>query len=353
MDYIDIEGYKSIKKAHVELSEINILIGANGSGKSNFLSFFEFLDRIYNQNLVEYTALRGGMDKILHKGRKETQKLSFHLEFRNECNGYSVTLVAGDETFVVTKEELIFEGKPWDIAKSRKEAAIKYDPAYRGKYVLRDLSRLRKYHFHDTSRNSPFTKYSSIETDTNYFYQDGSNTAAFLYSIREKNPLVYKRILSIIQSVAPFISDFYLEPNSSGLIQLLWKNKNDDLLLGPNDFSDGTLRFIALTILFQQPNLPDTIIIDEPELGLHPFAIAKLSGLMKSAAAKGCQIISATQSSDLINYFQPQNILTVNNINGESFFERLNADKLQRWLDDYMSIGDLWKQNIILNGQPK
>ena len=148
-----------------------------------------------------------------------------------------------------------------------------------------------------------------------------------------------------------FDSQAHATPNSENLVRLQWTDKFSDVIFGATDFSDGTLRFIALTVLFLQPSLPDTIIIDEPELGLHPAAIAKLAGMIKSVSAKKCQVIIATQSTDLISYFLPEDIITVDQVDGASVFERLNNESLQKWLDDY-TIDDLWKRNIITGGQP-
>jgi len=154
-----------------------------------------------------------------------------------------------------------------------------------------------------------------------------------------------------IKSIAPYFSDFYYQPNQEKQIRLQWTDRYSDVVFGVTDLSDGTLRFIALTVLFMQPKLPSIIIIDEPELGLHPTAIAKLAGMIKSASLKGCQIIIATQSTDLISHFSPEDIITVDQIDGESKFKRLNSDDLKQWLEDY-TIDDLWKRNIITTGQP-
>ncbi len=352
MDYIEIKGYKSIKEAKVEIAPINILIGANGSGKSNFISFFDFLNKLYNRNLAEYIALKGGEDKILFRGRKITDTLSFHIEFKNEKNGYSAELKAGDDGFVFIKENLIFQNNEWDIGNLEKEARIKNSPIFRAPYILQYLNGLRKYHFHDTGSNSPFTKYSNTETDINYFYNDGMNIAAFMYNIHETNKIVYNRIINNIQSIAPYFSDFYFAPNSENNLKLQWRDKFSDVIYGVNDLSDGTLRFIALSILFLQPHLPDTIIIDEPELGLHPFAIAKLSGMIKSASKKSTQVIVATQSADLISHFEPEDIITVDQIDGQTQFKRQSKENLQIWLDNYYTIDDLWKRDMLEGGQP-
>ena len=360
MDYIEIEGYKSINSERIDLKPINILIGANGSGKSNFISFFDFLNRLCNRNLNHYIALSGGSDKILHKGQKTTNKISFKVEFPKDRNGYSVKgwngysakLESGVDGFVFLEERLIFksdEGK--EINYSDREARITITDNYRAKYVINYLNGLRKYHFHDSSSNSPFTRLSSIKTDIYYLYNDGSNLAAFLYEIRKSNTIVYNLIVKTIQSIAPYFLDFYFEANSSDLVRLLWIDKYSDITYGATNLSDGTIRFIALTVLFMQPKLPNTIIIDEPELGLHPSAIAKLAGMIKSAAARGCQVIIATQSTDLLSHFAPEDILTVDQVDGESKFKRLSNNELRKWLEDY-TIDDLWKRNIITTGQP-
>ena len=351
MDYIEINGYKSIEKARVDLAPINILIGANGSGKSNFISFFDFLNRLYNRKLNEYIALNGGENKILHKGKKNTDTIAFKMEFDNGQNGYSARLQSGTDGFVFLSENLIYRGNPKDISRSGSEAQIKVTDNYRAKYVIRYLNGFRKYHFHDTSSNSPFTQYSHIENDVYYFYEDGMNLAAFMYHIHDTNKIVYNRIIKNIQSIAPYFSDFYFAPNKENNIRLQWTDKYSDVIFGANDLSDGTLRFIALSVLFLQPKLPDTIIIDEPELGLHPAAIAKLAGMIKSVSARDCQVIVATQSTDLISHFLPEDIITVDQIDGKTEFNRLKSDNLHQWLEDY-TIDDLWKRNIITGGQP-
>lgn len=352
MDFIEIEGYKSINSANVDLKPINILIGANGSGKSNFISFFDFLNRLYNRNLNDYIALTGGSDKILYKGKKVTNEISFKVEFGDGKNGYSATLKSGVDGFIFIDERLIYKSdRGKDISRSAPEARIKITDNFRAKYVIRFLNGFRKYHFHDTSSNSPFSKYSSIDTDIYYLYSDGSNLAAFLFEINSSNKIVYNLIIKTIQAIAPYFLDFYFEPNKKGMVRLLWNDKFSEITYGADSLSDGTIRFIALTVLFMQPNLPDTIIIDEPELGLHPNAISKLAGMIKSVAAKGSQVILATQSTDLISHFSPQDILTVDQVNGETKFKRLSDDELGQWLEDY-TIDDLWKRNIITSGQP-
>ena len=354
MEKIEIKGFKSIKQLSLPLLPINIFIGANGSGKSNLLSFFDFLKQIYNKNLQEYVALKG-IDTFLHKGDKITEEISTHLFFKGS-NGYSFTLKKGDTGLIFTKEGLWYGKNPYisnptNIASYGNESSLQYNQMPRAKYVREYLDQLVKYHFHDTGENSPFNKESNVENDKFYLYEKGNNLASFLFHISNESRIIYNFIIKTIQSIAPYFSDFFLQPEQNGNIKLRWKSKHSSTVYGVNNLSDGTIRFIALTTLFLQPNLPETIIIDEPELGLHPTAIAKLAGLIKSAAAKNSQVIIATQSTDLISHFEPEDIITVDQTNGESIFERLSSESLKIWLEDY-TIDDLWKRSIIASGQP-
>lgn len=354
MENIELKGYKSFKDMNLQLRKINILIGANGAGKSNFLSFFEFLNAAYERRLKEFVALAGGTDRFLFEGSKVTSHIEAKMRFGS--NSYSLDLVEGTDKFVFAHEKLgysnYYTSNTLDINNFGDESALKfYNGLKRGDYIKGYVSGIKKYHFHDTGKQSPFTKSSNVDNDGNYLYSKGENLAAFLYNIREKAPKSYKRIIRVIQSVAPYFNDFYLVPNTNGLVRLQWKDKFSDMTYGPTDLSDGTIRFVALATLFLQPELPEVIIIDEPELGLHPFAIEKLSGLIHYAEQMGKQVIIATQSAQLISFFEPEDVVTVNQVDGETMMRRLDNDELTLWLVDY-SLGDMWQQNLFKGGQP-
>jgi predicted ATPase len=354
MDYIEIKGYKSIKDTRIKLRPINILIGANGAGKSNLLSFFEFLNNLYERKLKEYVALNGGVEKMLHKGKEESIELFAKMGFNQ--NHYSFNLKKGETHFVFSTEGLWYNNNPnyknpVEINNFGSESELKFNTLPRAGFIREYMDSLKKYHFHDTGKNSPFNLPSNINQDSFMLYHDGRNLAALLFRIREERPKTYRRIILAIQRIAPYFNDFHLAPDDDGAIRLYWLDKHSSFVYGVNDLSDGTIRFIALSVLFMQPELPKTIIIDEPELGLHPWAISILSGMIQGASNDKCQVILATQSIDLMNYFTPEDILTVDQIEGETLFTRLDVEKLSLWLEDY-SIGDLWKRNIINSGQP-
>ena len=185
--------------------------------------------------------------------------------------------------------------------------------------------------------------------DNDFLRHDASNLAAFLYRLQQTEPQSFKLIEGVVRSIVPYFKCFKLRENPNGMIFMEWEEKDSDAYLDANSFSDGTLRFIALATLLLQPNLPKTIIIDEPELGLHPTAINKLAALVRRAA-KEKQIILATQSVNLVNCFEPEDILVVDRADNQTVFNRLDSKELSDWLSEY-SIGDIWEKNII-GGQP-
>lgn len=351
LNRVIIKGYKSIQHVDLELKPINILIGSNGVGKTNFISFLKLINIIYEQRLHNYT-MQNNAEKLFHYGLKQTKELKGYLQFGD--NAYGVTLQARDDGSLFIAEENSYYRKScysYSIT-NRGESYIKDSDTFRDKWLRDYLQSYKIYHFHDTSKGAPLRSNSNIN-DNRFLKTDGSNLPAFLYMLQQKYPKALKRIEQTIRSVMPYFENFSLAPSvlNEELINLQWNDiESDSKYFDANDFSDGSVRFIAIATLLLQPILPKVIIIDEPELGLHPTAIVKLSGMIKSAAARGCQIIISTQSVNLINNFEVDDIITVDRKGKQSSFNRLNNDTLKNWLEDY-SLGELWTKSII-NGQP-
>ncbi|MBR4898740.1 MAG: AAA family ATPase [Prevotella sp.] len=346
LDRIIIDGYKSIKRIDLMLRPINILIGSNGVGKTNFISFFRLVNNIYEQRLQNYT-MQNRAESLLHYGLKHTKEIRGFMQFSD--NDYSFSLQPRDNgSMFLSEEKSNFQGGEYAIS-NEPESHIK-DSSIIG--YNRNLDSFRIYHFHDTSVGSPLRGDADVN-DNRMLKTDGANLPAFLYLMQQQHPKTMKRIEMTIRSVMPYFERFDLQPLPFGdKINLTWNDVNaPDKYFSANDLSDGSIRFMALATLLMQPILPKVIIIDEPELGLHPVAITKLSGLIKSAAARGCQIIISTQSVNLISNFEAEDIITVDRQNGQSVFNRLDSKELEKWLNDY-TLGDLWTKSII-NGQPR
>lgn len=365
IEQINIKGYKSIKELSLPLQQINIFIGANGAGKSNFISFFKLVNAIYNQQLQSF-VMEEGADSLLYFGRKTTEELSFELIFDAEKigyqNAYRVQLRSRKQGGLYIYKERSGYKRPDEynfdyidkINLQETEIATSTQP--RDEYLKRYLSHLQVFHFHDTSATSKLRGSCRLH-DNQYLKPDGRNLPAILYKIEQQYPKIFKRIERVIQSVAPYIDKLVLAPkilSREEYIELEWIDKGDlNGTFSTFQLSDGTLRFIALATLLLQPQPPKVIVIDEPELGLHPFAIGKLAAMIQTAAGYETQVLVATQSANLISHFRPENIITVDKDPQEkqSVFHRLEAEQLGKWIEDY-SLGNLWERSIITGGQP-
>jgi predicted ATPase len=323
---ITIEGFKSIRSIKdFSLRPINLLIGANGSGKSNFLEAFVFLGEALSGTLDAYVTYHGGANKLLYFGSKITQKIQIHTR---SLNGFIY-----NADFSYTVNDGLSGG------------------ASSGGFVSSGPS-FNRFRFHDTGDNSPFKRTNDLNNNRS-LYRLGGNLAAFLYRLKQQHRDSYELIRRTVQQVAPFFDDFQLEPLAlnPNTIKLEWRHVGTDDYFDASSFSDGTLRFIALATLFLQPVelRPSVILVDEPELGLHPYAIELLASLIKQAS-KETQVIAATQSSLLLDQFDPEDVLVANRVDGATKIERLKAEPLAEWLKEY-SLGQLWEKGE-LAGRP-
>jgi len=164
-------------------------------------------------------------------------------------------------------------------------------------------------------------------------------------------PAAFRSIEDAIRMVAPFFGRFNLHSDrlNPTKIRLEWQEKGSDTYFDAHAFSDGTLRVISLATLLLQPELPTIVLIDEPELGLHPYAITVLAGLLRAASTR-TQLLVSTQSVTLVNQLSPEEIVVVDRKDGESTFRRLREEEIAGWIDDY-SLGELWEKNV-LGGRP-
>ncbi len=344
---IVLRGFKSIQDCDLELNEINVLIGPNGAGKSNFIGFFKLVQQILEGNLQRYVGIQGGPDALLHFGRKKTEQLSAELFFG--AHAYVFNLIPTQDNRLMFDKESFFFNQMMKINYSGHfESACKDDETIQNGFLMPIMKSWRVYHFHDTGETALVKTPHSI-SDNAYLRPDGRNLAAFLYRLQKYFPEAYKRIVRLIQFIAPFFGDFYLQPHIDNpeIIELQWTEKGEDKPFKAHQLSDGSLRFICLATLLNQPEefQPEMILIDEPELGLHPRAIGFLASMLRSAS-KQRQIIVSTQSVTLVNEFSINDLIVVDREKGLTVFRRHNEADFVDWLTEY-SVGDLWEKNVL------
>ena len=366
---LTIKGYKSIRNLEdFKLRNINILIGPNGGGKSNFVSFFELIRAVADSQMQVYIGENGGANFLLHFGVQKTQELKVSFEFNEGVNWDFILSLTKTNDLVFREESIKCDGSFC----SREDARYVGDGNSNGKSIIdgflfsvnqqtkgslgESIECIRVtivnwgiYHFHNTG-DYALVKYPYSKRDYEYLRSDARNLAAFLLRIKKKHQRKYTSIREVIQLAAPFFDDFLLrEEEDKDDVLLEWRQTNSDYPFHPSQISDGTLRFICLAVVLLQPNPPSTILLDEPELGLHPYALTLLAGLIQKAS-KRTQVIVSTESAALIDHFEPEDIVVVERQKGESTFNRLNKADLKVWLDDY-SLGELWQKNVF-GGRP-
>lgn len=363
IDTITVCGFKSIRElTDFPLHNLNIIVGANGAGKSNFIQLFRLVRNMLLKNLQAYTAEHGGASSFLFNGPKTTERIQAGFRFGD--NSYRFSLVPTvDDKFAISEERRYRESSWYGFSNSLPESRL-YDDRNEsssffpgsfgpGHYVHAAVAKWMIYHFHDTGDSAPMLRYEIVE-DSEYLRENASNIAPFLLRLRDGSPLEqrsYSKIKDTIRLVMPFFDDFRLSPEAFGpamKVKLSWKQKGTDYPFQPYHLSDGSIRFICLATALLQPDPPSTIVIDEPELGLHPQAISILAELIYLASRR-TQVIVATQSPLLLNHFSVEDIVVASRQSGATTLVRLKEEDFSAWLDEF-STGDLWMRNVIAGG---
>ena len=359
-----IRGYKSIafdKPVTLKLGDVSILLGANGAGKSNIISFFRMLGYMMSKSFGIYVEKSGTANSLLHYGSKITPVMSGTFEFTDDksVDSYHFSLSnAAPDRLIITEESIKWhrktENKPYEVLlePNFKESALADSKESVAKSIYWMLAYCKVYQFHDSSAEGPLRQSCPVET-ANYLQSHGNNLPSFLLFLRNNYKESYKRIVDYVRDVVPQFQDFYLEPVNN-FVSLRWiDNSATDYRFNAYQFSDGSIRFIALATLLLQPEqtMPNVIILDEPELGLHPYAITQLAEMIKDASIHA-QVIIATQSKDLVDHFDIDNISVVemDEKSQSTTVNHLNEEDYKLWLEHY-TVSELWDKNII-GGRP-
>lgn len=357
LDKLTIKGFKSIKALlDFELKHLNVLIGANGAGKSNFIEFFRMISAMMKSDgLKEFIA--GNADTYLFGGPKQTPHIEVKMCFGQ--NGYDFELAPTEDGFLLINNE---QRHYFPYDSTRNLGSGNFNPGLlkdkhgsgmntehnASWYTYNAIISWKIYHFHDTSKEAGMRRYSD-QAHGEKLFMDGANIAPFLLGVKKSHIDSYNEIINATRLVIPFFDDFILEPNDNEKLRLNWRQKGlKDYPMRPTLLSDGSIRFVCLAAALLQPDPPSTIIIDEPELGLHPEALAILAELVEDAS-KRTQVIISTQSPALIDHFGIEDVITVSRKNSASTFKRLDEKDFNVWLEEY-SVGELWTKSVIPGG---
>jgi len=374
IERIHIRGFRSLADVDFKPEPgANLLIGANGSGKSNLMRLFEMLSwMLISRRLEKFIAIQGGADDQLHGGSSTTERMKAEIAIRTDAgrndyrfvltHGHPDTLLFAEESFRFNHGNMHSEADWQHLGSGHREARIveaarSYEAAkslgvYQDTtartitYLLRNCS---AYQFHNTSATSNLKKRWDVEEHES-MRADGGNLPAILHRLEQEDLPRYERICRYIQRVLPSFDGFRID-EQYGKVALRWQSKYADKTYGAHLTSDGSLRFFALITLLNLPAemLPDVLLLDEPELGLHPAAITLVGGMIR-ALAESRQIIVATQSPLLVDAFELDEVFVLEIQEGRTEIQRPPATELQTWLEDF-SVGELWQKNL-LGGRP-
>ena len=367
LEHIRIKGFRSLADIEIrDLSRTSVMIGANGSGKSNLIRFFEMLSwMLKSRRLAEFITLQGGADDQLTCGSTVTPRMEATLTIGTDAgrNEYTFALVHAHpdrlmfvhEAFRFTRETIDREPEWVSLDSGHTEAQILETAQSNGpgtqtaRVIVALLRSCAVYQFHDTSNVSRFKK--RCEADDNaQLRSHGGNLAAVLLRLEREDIRRYEMICYHIGRILPVFDRFEID-ETDGTALLRWKAKGTDKTFGAHLTSDGSLRLFALVTLLNLPSdmLPDIVLLDEPELGLHPAAIGLISGMIKQRRLD-CQFVVATQSPRFVDSFGLDEIIVLELRDGRTEFRRLDSHEFQRWIDEF-SPGQLWEKNV-LGGRP-
>lgn len=305
-------------------------------------------------SLQRFVAEAGGAASLLHYGPKRTPALGVELEFvqgqHRDRYGARLGFAAGDKLMYL--DEFVEHQQSGQPALHRETLgsghweSLLRDAKFQSETTKRVndwMSQLTFFHFHDTSMTSALRTHARAEDDQS-LRSDGSNLAAFLgrleRSTLEAEQKAWFRINQLTRRIAPSVKQLCPTNAHNGVsaVRLDWIDDQDQRF-GCHQLSDGTLRAIALITALAQPteSLPRFISIDEPELGLHPAAIRLLAELARSVS-RHTQIMFATQSTDFLDHFEPEEVVVTERDAGRTSLRRLDAEDLAGWLEDSKSL---------------
>jgi predicted ATPase len=359
---IRLSGYKSIRDLNLRIDRINVLIGANGAGKSNLLSWFHLLRRFSMGEAELAIEQEGGPQTILHSAEAIEKSIHFGLEFEADETYIGTLMPTADGRLIFSDEYFVADMESISATERKSESSLlagkgylhtttpgmdistNPDPVATLKLLNATFEKFRVYHLNNTGTDAPIRQ-KSVSNDNLAMRDHGENLGAMLARFdrwhRDRLPLLEHTISRVVPGFQKFL--FRRDKGERQVVEFFQRGNERPFSLW--QLSDGALRFVALATILLEPELTGTLIIDEPELGLHPNALGLLAGLIRSASSRA-QIIVATQSPTFLNHFSPENIIVVEQRDGQSLYRRLDTDALTSWLEDY-SLSDLWDMNVL------
>lgn len=362
---LHIKGFRSLADVRIaKLPNPAVLLGANGSGKSNLLRFFEMVTSMLQQpGLGHFVQFHGGADDQLFQGTVATSRIDASVGLLAEAaqHEYRFSLeYAHPDRLLFADEALGFgqaENMVWHrFGGGHDEAKLPYAKTETDGACEIAARRFKGFfehcvvhQFHDTSATSRLKVRWDAEESFRLLPHGGNLPSVLLYLSRHDKER-FDAICYYVSRILPGFRRFEIE-EAHGKTLLRWQASGSSKTIGPHLTSDGSLRFFALVTLLNLPAevLPEIVLLDEPELGLHASAITLIAEMVKSVALKR-QVVVATQSPIFVDFFRPHELVVLELDAGQTLVRRPEELDLGPWLEEYTT-GEIWRKNLI-GGRP-
>ena len=362
---LSIRGFRRLLDVSLELRPLTVLIGANGCGKTSVLDVLNLLSNSAQGRLGPAVSEMAGLGSVLTYDRAPELKLG--LSFNSsvgEMLGYHLVLEPRGLGFAIREESMGSPIEPSQIAASDARVDF-YD--VRGELVESGsrrglletaLSQVPKSlhgpeEFRETLAGSTFYQGISVGVRSPVRLpqqlgpaqlpgRDGEDLVSCLYSMRESHPERFEAVEDTLRVAFPRFKRLEFPPVAAGTVGLGWRDNDSTKTFYAHQLSPGTLRFLWLTALLQSPGLPALILLDEPEVSLHPEMVSLMVDQFREASFRS-QLVIATQSDSLIRFLEPKEVVVCDSDEGAmTTLTRADELDLEEWLKEY-SLDELWR----------
>lgn len=371
---LQVDGFRRLQKLELPLRPLNVLIGANGVGKTSVLEVMSLLSASATGRLQDTLSAAGGLGSVMTLGRPDPMRLHLTMPVEQaEPIEYEFTLVAGGLGYSLPEERLtqrrpgtdgkdpffkFIDSRHRDIRYFDTDAGKLVRPTWDHKPLETSLSQVPKM-FREPERFRELLASSSLYHALDVSPRaavrlpqpmqpaplpgpDGENLMSCLYFLRETERHRFDAVEDTLRVVFPNFDRLDFPPAAAGSLTMAWRDKQYAKPLYPHQLSEGTLRFLWLVTLLQSPELPTVTLIDEPEVSLHPEMLRLLAGLFREASSR-TQLIVATHSERLVGFLQPAELLVCDlDEAGTATITRADDLDLEGWLAEY-SLDQLWR----------
>ncbi len=376
---VSIKGFRRLKAVEIEMRNLTVMIGANGSGKTSFLDVFSILAASANGNLQTTLQQKGGLNEILTRGKATELELALSMTIPDRAPlKYNLALSPRGLTYEIREESLTqhsdpYASEPFKYIESR-NLDVKYfsqedrkllRPNWEHNPLETSLSQVPKMYLQPENLRKSLascTYYGALDVSEKSLIRlpqsmrpaklpgaNGEDLVSCLYDLRETDRDRFEMLENVISAAFPDFERLSFPPVAAGTLSMTWMDRNYPQPMYIHELSEGTLRFLWLVTLLQSQSLTTVTLIDEPEVSLHPDLLMHLVYLLREAA-KNTQLIIATHSDRLIRFLEPHEVLVCDLEEGEAKMTWADSFNLDKWLEDY-SLDQVWAMNV-MGGRP-